>query len=134
MLAAGSYTAAVKPSTGPPTAAAAAGAAPGCVLTPEQTEGPYYIAKSLVRNDITEGRPGTPLQLNLTVQNAATCQPIPNATAPPPLGSVVGAARPIDPGGPCSPLKSPTRLLDSCQDAERVAFSIAPRLPSSGPW
>lgn len=54
--------------------------AAGCVLTPEQTEGPYYIATDLVRSDITEGRPGLPLQLGLTVQRATTCQPIVGAT------------------------------------------------------
>ncbi len=50
-----------------------------CVLTPEQTEGPYYIPKEKVRRTITEQRPGTPLTLGLTVVDAATCQPIPGA-------------------------------------------------------
>ncbi len=50
-----------------------------CVLTPEQTEGPYYIDADLVRRDITEGRPGTPMLLSLVVANATTCVPIPNA-------------------------------------------------------
>jgi protocatechuate 3,4-dioxygenase beta subunit len=50
------------------------------VLTPEQTEGPYYIATNLVRSDITESRPGVPLQLALTVQRATTCQPMSGAT------------------------------------------------------
>ena len=38
-----------------------------CVLTPEQTEGPYYIADEKLRRDITEGKPGTPLPLRTTV-------------------------------------------------------------------
>jgi protocatechuate 3,4-dioxygenase beta subunit len=50
-----------------------------CVLTPEQTEGPYYIAGEKVRRDITEGRPGTPLALRLTVVNASTCRAIKGA-------------------------------------------------------
>jgi protocatechuate 3,4-dioxygenase beta subunit len=62
----------------------AAGEGPGgvasgavtCVLTPEQTEGPYYIDGERVRRDITEGRPGTPLTLRLKVVNASTCKPI----------------------------------------------------------
>jgi protocatechuate 3,4-dioxygenase beta subunit len=51
----------------------------GCVLTPEQTEGPYYLANEKLRRDITEGRPGTPLALRLTVVDAATCRPIKGA-------------------------------------------------------
>jgi protocatechuate 3,4-dioxygenase beta subunit len=54
-------------------------AAGSCVLTPEQTEGPYYIDVGLVRSNITEGRPGVPLELNLMVQRAGTCQPIADA-------------------------------------------------------
>jgi len=47
-----------------------------CVLTPEQTEGPYYIAKEKLRRNITDGRPGTPLTLRLAVVDAKTCRPI----------------------------------------------------------
>lgn len=50
-----------------------------CLLTPEQTEGPYYIAGEKVRRNITEGRPGTPLSLRLTVVDARTCKPIKGA-------------------------------------------------------
>jgi hypothetical protein len=47
-----------------------------CVLTPEQTEGPYYVDDAQMRRDITEGRPGTPLALTLSVVSAASCRPI----------------------------------------------------------
>jgi protocatechuate 3,4-dioxygenase beta subunit len=47
-----------------------------CVLTPELTEGPYFIAGEKVRRDIREGHPGTLLDLRLTVLNASTCKPI----------------------------------------------------------
>ena len=50
-----------------------------CVLTPEQTEGPYYIANEALRRNITDGRPGTPLLLRAFVVNASTCKPIRNA-------------------------------------------------------
>ncbi len=50
-----------------------------CVLMPEQTEGPYYIDGEKLRRNITEGRPGTPLELRATVVNASTCKPIKNA-------------------------------------------------------
>jgi protocatechuate 3,4-dioxygenase beta subunit len=50
-----------------------------CVLTPELTEGPYYIAGEKLRRDIREGHPGTLLALHLTVLNAATCAPIKGA-------------------------------------------------------
>jgi protocatechuate 3,4-dioxygenase beta subunit len=66
------------------TAAQAAGDGPAavstglvtCVLTPELTEGPYYIAGEKVRRNITDGHPGTPLALRLTVVDASTCSPI----------------------------------------------------------
>ena len=51
-----------------------------CVLTPEQTEGPYYIAGEKIRRNITEGRPGTPLTLRLAVVDSRTCKPIKGAT------------------------------------------------------
>jgi protocatechuate 3,4-dioxygenase beta subunit len=50
--------------------------APGCVLTPEQTEGPYYISGEKVRKNIVERRPGTPLTLRFTVVDATTCTPL----------------------------------------------------------
>ena len=56
-----------------------AGDSVACVLAPEQTEGPYYIANEAVRRNITEGRPGTPLLLRAFVVNASTCKPIKGA-------------------------------------------------------
>lgn len=56
--------------------AAVASGAVSCVLTPEMTEGPYYVPGEAVRRNITEGRPGTPLELRLTVVSASTCKPI----------------------------------------------------------
>src|SRR4051794_9423251 len=50
-----------------------------CVLTPELTEGPYYIDGEKLRSDIREGHPGTLLTLRLRVLNASTCKPIKNA-------------------------------------------------------
>jgi protocatechuate 3,4-dioxygenase beta subunit len=60
--------------------ATARSAAARCVLAPELTEGPYYIDEHLFRRNITEGKPGTPLDLRLTVEDATTCEPIHNAT------------------------------------------------------
>jgi len=59
--------------------AAVASGAVTCVLTPEMTEGPYYVPDEAVRRDITEGLSGTPLALRLTVVNASTCQAIAGA-------------------------------------------------------
>ena len=50
-----------------------------CVLTPEQTEGPYYIANEKVRRNITDGKQGVPLTLRATVVDASTCKPIKGA-------------------------------------------------------
>jgi protocatechuate 3,4-dioxygenase beta subunit len=43
------------------------------------TEGPFYIAREKVRRNITDGHPGTPLVLRLTVVDASTCKPIKGA-------------------------------------------------------
>src|SRR5438874_11765953 len=59
--------------------AAVASGQVSCVLAPEQTEGPYYIPDELVRRNITEGRPGTPLTLRAVVVDASTCKAIQNA-------------------------------------------------------
>jgi protocatechuate 3,4-dioxygenase beta subunit len=49
-----------------------------CVLTPKQTEGPYYLDDDLVRSDIVEGHAGAPLRLELVVENAR-CAPLAGA-------------------------------------------------------
>jgi protocatechuate 3,4-dioxygenase beta subunit len=72
------------PSAASPSASASASGtdaatAASCMLTPEATEGPYYINLNLIRADISEGKAGTPLKLAMTVQDATTCKPIANA-------------------------------------------------------
>jgi protocatechuate 3,4-dioxygenase beta subunit len=54
-------------------------AAIACVLTPEQAEGPYFVDDAKLRRNITEGRPGVPLTLRLTVVDASSCRPIKGA-------------------------------------------------------
>ena len=54
-------------------------AATTCILTPEVTEGPYWIDEALTRRNITEGKAGMPLQIVFTVVNAKTCRPIKGA-------------------------------------------------------
>jgi protocatechuate 3,4-dioxygenase beta subunit len=58
---------------------AAEAAAGACILSPEVTEGPYWIDAAITRRDITEDRPGLPLILALTLQDARSCEPIDNA-------------------------------------------------------
>jgi protocatechuate 3,4-dioxygenase beta subunit len=67
---------AMKPGDGP---AGVASGAVRCVLTPEQTEGPFYIENEKMRRKITDGRRGTPLILRATVVDASTCKPIKGA-------------------------------------------------------
>jgi protocatechuate 3,4-dioxygenase beta subunit len=50
-----------------------------CVLAPEMTEGPYYLPNEKLRRNITEGLPGAPLTLRLTVVDALTCKPLKGA-------------------------------------------------------
>jgi protocatechuate 3,4-dioxygenase beta subunit len=72
-------TAGAAAADGPTTLTAAdfAALAP-CLLTPEQTEGPFYLSADLERRDITEGRPGHALRLGLQVVDAE-CVPVPGA-------------------------------------------------------
>ena len=54
-------------------------AAPTCTLVPEQEEGPYYVDFKKARRDVTEGRPGIPLQLRIALLDAVRCEPLQNA-------------------------------------------------------
>ncbi|MFN8224287.1 MAG: intradiol ring-cleavage dioxygenase [Gaiellales bacterium] len=54
-------------------------AATVCVLTPETTEGPYWIDGALTRRDVREGRAGLPLVVRFAVLDVTTCKPIRNA-------------------------------------------------------
>ncbi|QNK02376.1 intradiol ring-cleavage dioxygenase [Dyella telluris] len=49
---------------------------PACRLSAEQTEGPYYLDRALLRQDITEGKPGSPLALHFEVLDSRTCRPL----------------------------------------------------------
>ena len=53
---------------------------PACVLTPQATEGPFYLDTNLVRQNIVEGRPGIPLQMAVRVVRAdGDCEPLEGA-------------------------------------------------------
>jgi protocatechuate 3,4-dioxygenase beta subunit len=52
-------------------AALATTSSPKLALTPEQEEGPFYVALEKIRKNITLGRPGIPLRLQLKVEDAA---------------------------------------------------------------
>jgi protocatechuate 3,4-dioxygenase beta subunit len=54
-------------------------AAVACVLAPEMTDGPYYLPGEKLRRNVSEGLPGAPLALRLSVVDAATCKPIKDA-------------------------------------------------------
>ena len=58
------------PTTAPDTA---------CTLTPELTAGPFHLDGHLAREDITEGRPGTPLRFEVRVLALPDCTPLEGA-------------------------------------------------------
>ena len=62
----------------PDAAEAASSTAAGLALTPEQEEGPFYVALEKIRHDITLGRPGVPLHLRIKVVTTAG-KPVKNA-------------------------------------------------------
>src|SRR6185312_11942820 len=67
------------PTIGTPATTGGAAVPVQCVLTPEMTEGPYYLTGEPERRDVTEGKAGTALRLQLTVADATRCLPIPGA-------------------------------------------------------
>ncbi len=50
-----------------------------CVLTPHQAEGPFYLQSNMDRRDITEGKEGIALGINLTIVDATECAPLAGA-------------------------------------------------------
>lgn len=49
-----------------------------CILTPEVTQGPYWVQGELIREDITEDQDGVPLHLSIQVIDVNTCEPVPS--------------------------------------------------------
>jgi protocatechuate 3,4-dioxygenase beta subunit len=83
-----------------------AAAPPSCVFNPEQEEGPYYVDRELLRSDITEGKVGVPLRVRVTIVDAKTCAPIPNAALDIwhcDASGVYSGYTKINPGGPGGP-------------------------------
>jgi protocatechuate 3,4-dioxygenase beta subunit len=77
-----SSTAAATSTTGASSSTSAASggtSTAACTLMPELTEGPYYLDLKKVRSDITEGRPGAALELQIKVVDATSCAPIKDA-------------------------------------------------------
>ncbi len=63
--------AAMAPATALPVVAPSRAQADVLTLTPQVTQGPYWFDPKLVRSDITEGRPGVPARVRLTVLDQA---------------------------------------------------------------
>jgi protocatechuate 3,4-dioxygenase beta subunit len=63
----------------PETTTGGGATSPDCVLTPELTEGPFYVDLDRVRRDITEGKDGLPFDLRVVVVDAEACEPIKDA-------------------------------------------------------
>jgi protocatechuate 3,4-dioxygenase beta subunit len=58
-----------------------AGGSSTCAVIPSETEGPYPSNSLLLRRDITEGKAGLPLTVQLMVVNVnSSCTPVPGAT------------------------------------------------------
>jgi protocatechuate 3,4-dioxygenase beta subunit len=54
-------------------------AATACTLSPEQEEGPFYVALERIRSNIVGSRVGVPLLLRITTIDASTCKPLKGA-------------------------------------------------------
>ena len=69
----------VAPVLGFPEIGVAPALAAALTLTPEQEQGPYYVALDKVRSDIVDGQAGVPLRFEVTVVNATTRKAIKGA-------------------------------------------------------
>lgn len=49
------------------------------MLTPETTQGPYWVQGELVRKDITDSQEGVPVTLDIQLIDVNTCEPVPQA-------------------------------------------------------
>ena len=49
-----------------------------CILTPENTIGPYWVLGEYVRADVTEGEPGVAMHLEMQFIDTNTCEPVPS--------------------------------------------------------
>lgn len=49
-----------------------------CILTPANTDGPYYVLGESIRQDVTEGQAGVPLHLEVQYLDISTCEPVPD--------------------------------------------------------
>jgi len=66
--------------TAAPSATPTATFRPDCVLTPQQTEGPFFFDAGLLRRDVREDRQGVPLRLVLQLVDVGSgCAPIRDA-------------------------------------------------------
>ncbi|PQK11662.1 hypothetical protein BB8028_0003g02860 [Beauveria bassiana] len=49
-----------------------------CLLTPEVTQGPYYVGGESLRKDVTDSEPGIDITLDYQVIDVDTCEPVPD--------------------------------------------------------
>ncbi|OAA71640.1 extracellular dioxygenase [Cordyceps fumosorosea ARSEF 2679] len=49
-----------------------------CLLTPEVTQGPYYVGGESIRKDVTDSEPGIDITLDYQVIDVDTCEPVPD--------------------------------------------------------
>ncbi|KAF2087561.1 aromatic compound dioxygenase [Saccharata proteae CBS 121410] len=54
------------------------GSVPSCILSPEVTEGPYYVSGETVRSNVIDGQDGVPLYVDIQVVDSITCEPLSN--------------------------------------------------------
>lgn len=49
-----------------------------CILTPEETIGPYWVSGTLIRSNLTNSQPGIPLHLEIELISTSNCKPLSN--------------------------------------------------------
>lgn len=49
-----------------------------CILTPDVTQGPYYVGGEYIRSNVTEDQEGIATTIDYQVIDVETCEPVPN--------------------------------------------------------
>lgn len=49
-----------------------------CILTPDVTQGPYYVGGEYIRSDVAEDQEGIATTIDYQVIDVETCEPVPN--------------------------------------------------------
>ena len=92
-----------------------------CILTPEVTEGPYFVTGEYIRSDVVETQDGVPLHMEFQFIDTSTCEPVDglmidvwHANATGVYSGVIVSGNGDGSEDPTNIVRGPSRLLPHC--------------------